>query len=92
MFFCEHLLLNCVEFKVKLTQARDEFVLMYAADSNFQLHIKSTSPYVKRLRVSPVVRNTVQKIIALLVQCHGFYGLFQTKLNTHFVPIHTSST
>lgn len=44
--------LSSKDFKLKPTWARDCFILMCAADSNFQLQIKSASFYVENESVS----------------------------------------
>ncbi|XP_060098678.1 uncharacterized protein F54H12.2-like [Heteronotia binoei] len=58
LFFQEKLLLNGVDVKIKLTRSRDAFCLMSGAGdaARFKLQLDSASLFVKKVRVSPVVR------------------------------------
>ncbi|TWW81835.1 hypothetical protein D4764_01G0016500 [Takifugu flavidus] len=56
IFFCERLLLNSVDLRIKLTRANDAFCLMGARDSAFSLKVLGASLFVKKVAVSPAVR------------------------------------
>ncbi|KAI3354724.1 hypothetical protein L3Q82_004507 [Scortum barcoo] len=54
ILFCERLLLNSVDLRIKLIRASDAFCLMGAADSTFRLNILGASLFVKKTTVSSV--------------------------------------
>ncbi len=56
IFFQEKLMINGVDIKIRLIQAKDEFCLMRADDVAYKLNIVSASLFVKKVTVSPPVR------------------------------------
>ncbi len=49
-------MINGVDIKIRLIQAKDEFCLMRADDVAYKLNIVSASLFVKKVTVSPPVR------------------------------------
>ncbi|TWW77441.1 hypothetical protein D4764_12G0008310 [Takifugu flavidus] len=64
IFFCERLLLNSVDLRIKLTRANDAFCLMGARDSAFSLKVLGASLFVKKVAVSPAVREFYNMFLA----------------------------
>lgn len=56
IFFCERLLLNSVDLRIKLIRNNDAFCLMGTCASEFGLKITAASLFVKKVTVSPAVR------------------------------------
>ncbi|KAM9795148.1 uncharacterized protein F54H12.2-like [Neosynchiropus ocellatus] len=83
IFFCERLLLNSVDLRIKLTRANDAFCLMGAEDSTFRLKITGASLFVKKVTVSPAVR---LGHAAALLKGNALYPLSRVTVKTYSIP------
>lgn len=83
IFFCERLLLNAVDLRIKLTRANDAFCLMGTRDSQFRLKILGASLFVKKVTVSPAVR---LGHAAALMKGNALYPLSRVNVKTYSLP------
>ncbi|TWW62395.1 hypothetical protein D4764_04G0010420 [Takifugu flavidus] len=83
IFFCERLLLNSVDLRIKLTRANDAFCLMGARDSAFSLKVLGASLFVKKVAVSPAVR---LGHAAALMKGNALYPLSRVNVKTYSIP------
>ncbi|KAK2847585.1 hypothetical protein Q5P01_010584 [Channa striata] len=83
IFFCERLLLNSVDIRVKLTRGSDAFCLMHAANRDYRLHVLSGSLFVKKVTVAAAVRIGYS---AALYKRNALYPLSRINLKTFFIP------
>ncbi|TKS65887.1 hypothetical protein D9C73_028356 [Collichthys lucidus] len=83
VFFCERLLLNSVDMRIKLTRASDAFCLMGARDSLFRLRILGASLFVKKVTVSPAIR---LGHAAALLRGNALYPLSRVNVKTYSIP------
>ncbi|TKS65905.1 hypothetical protein D9C73_027927 [Collichthys lucidus] len=83
VFFCERLLLNSVDMRIKLTRASDAFCLMGARDSAFRLRILGASLFVKKVTVSPAIR---LGHAAALQRGNALYPLSRVNVKTYSIP------
>ncbi|KAL2085998.1 hypothetical protein ACEWY4_019318 [Coilia grayii] len=83
IFFCDRLLLNGVDLKVKLVRARDEFCLMAAQDSTFKLHVLGASLFVKKVQVSAAVRLGHE---AALASSNALYPIQRVVMKSYAIP------
>ncbi|XP_070687502.1 uncharacterized protein F54H12.2-like [Pempheris klunzingeri] len=83
VLFCERLLLNSVDLRIKLTRASDAFCLMGAVDSTFRLVILGASLFVKKTSVSPAVR---LGHAAALQRANALYPLSRVTVKTYSIP------
>ena len=83
VFFCERLLLNSVDLRIKLTRTSDDFSLMAPADSNYRLNILGASLFIKKSRVSPAVR---LGHAAALQKANALYPLSRVVVKTFSIP------
>lgn len=79
IFFCERLLLNSVDVRVKLTRGSDAFCLMHAANREYRLHVF----YVKKVTVAPAVHIGHS---AALIKSNALYPLSRINLKTFSIP------
>lgn len=86
IFFCERLLLNSVDLRIKLMRSNDAFCLMGTRDSNFTLKITAASLYVKKVTVSPAVR---LGHAAALMKGNALYPLSRVTVKTYSIPENT---
>ncbi|MCJ8741299.1 hypothetical protein PDJAM_G00068980 [Pangasius djambal] len=82
IFFCERLLLNSVDLRVKLTRAGDAFCLMGARDSAFRLNVLGASLFVKKVTVAPAVR---LGHAAALMKANALYPLSRVIVKTYSI-------
>ncbi|XP_076743139.1 uncharacterized protein F54H12.2-like [Maylandia zebra] len=83
IFFCERLLLNSVDLRIKLIRNSDAFSLMGTRDSQFALKITSASLFVKKVTVSPAVR---LGHAAALMKGNALYPLSRVSVKTYSIP------
>lgn len=83
IFFCERLLLNSVDLKIKLTRANDAFCLMAAGNSTFKLRILGASLFIKKVTVSPAVR---LGHASALMKANALYPLSRVNVKTYSIP------
>ncbi|XP_076732263.1 uncharacterized protein F54H12.2-like [Maylandia zebra] len=83
IFFCERLLLNSVDLRIKLIRNSDAFSLMGTRDSQFALKITSASLFVKKVTVSPAVR---LGHAAALMKGNTLYPLSRVSVKTYSIP------
>ncbi|XP_071333652.1 uncharacterized protein F54H12.2-like [Trachinotus anak] len=83
VFFCERLLLNSVDLRIKLTRASDAFCLMGARDSTFRLKILGASLFAKKVSVSPAVR---LGHAAALMKGNALYPISRVNVKTYSIP------
>lgn len=86
IFFCERLLLNSVDLRIKLTRANDAFCLMAAGDSTFRINILGASLFVKKVSVSPAVRIGHA---AALMKGNALYPLSRVNIKTYSIPMNS---
>ncbi|KAL4009490.1 hypothetical protein ACER0C_003342 [Sarotherodon galilaeus] len=83
IFFCERLLLNSVDLRIKLIRNSDAFCLMGTRDSQFALKITAASLYVKKVTVSPAVR---LGHAAALMKGNALYPISRVSVKTYSIP------
>ncbi|XP_058246934.1 uncharacterized protein F54H12.2-like [Hemibagrus wyckioides] len=83
IFFCERLLLNSIDLRVKLMCASNAFCLMGARDSGFRLNVLGASLFVKKTTVAPAVR---LGHAAGLMKANALYPLLRVIVKTYSVP------
>ncbi|CAI5677834.1 unnamed protein product [Oreochromis niloticus] len=83
IFFCERLLLNSVDLRIKLIRNSDAFSLMGTRDSQFALKITAASLFVKKVTVSPAVR---LGHAAALMKGNALYPLSRVSVKTYSIP------
>lgn len=83
IFFCERLMLNSVDLRIKLTRANDAFCLTAAQNSTFRLKILGASLFVKKVTVSPAVR---LGHAAALLKGNALYPLSRVNVKTYSIP------
>ncbi|XP_040895126.1 uncharacterized protein F54H12.2-like [Toxotes jaculatrix] len=83
LFFCERLLLNNVDMRIKLNRSSDSFCLMGPRNSNFRLKILGASLFVKKVTVSPAVR---LGHAAALLKGNALYPLSRINVKTYSIP------
>lgn len=83
IFFCERLLLNSIDLRVKLIRSNDAFCLMCPRASEFVLKITAASLYVKKVTVSPAVR---LGHAAALMRGNALYPLSRVSVKTYSIP------
>lgn len=83
IFFCERLLLNSVDLRIKLTRASDAFCLTAARDSTFRLKIMGAALFVKKVTVAPAVR---LGHAAALMKGNALYPLSRVNVKTYSIP------
>ena len=83
IFFCERLLLNSVDMRVKLIRASDAFSLMGARDSTFRLKIIGASLFMKKVMVSPAIR---LGHASALMRGNALYPLSRVNVKTYSIP------
>lgn len=83
IFFCERLMLNSVDLRIKLIRNNDAFCLMGLRDSEFCLKIISASLFVKKVTVSPAVR---LGHAAALMKGNALYPLSRVCVKTYSIP------
>lgn len=86
IFFCERLMLNSVDLRVKLTRASDAFCLMGAQNSTFRLKILGASLFMKKVAVSPAVR---LGHAAALLKGNALYPLSRVNVKTYSIPVNS---
>ena len=86
IFFCERLLLNSVDLRIKLIRSNDAFCLMGTRTSEFTLKITAASLFVKKVSVSPAVR---LGHAAALMKRNALYPLSRVTVKTY--SIHENS-
>ncbi|KAK2810389.1 hypothetical protein Q5P01_000404 [Channa striata] len=79
IFFCERLLLNSLDIRIKLTRGSDAFCLMHAANREYRLHVF----YVKKVTVAPAVHIGHS---AALIKSNALYPLSRINLKTFSIP------
>ncbi|XP_039887838.1 uncharacterized protein LOC120733608 [Simochromis diagramma] len=83
IFFCEKLLLNNVDLRIKLTRANDAFTLMAPENANYHLNIVGASLFVRKVTVSPAVR--VGHASALM-HANALYPISRINVKTFSIP------
>ncbi|XP_057675664.1 uncharacterized protein F54H12.2-like [Corythoichthys intestinalis] len=83
IFFCERLLLNNVDLRVKLIKANNDFCFISPANSDHKLKILSASLFVKRVAVSPAVSLGHE---AALRKENALYPLSRINVKTYSIP------
>ncbi|XP_078144002.1 uncharacterized protein F54H12.2-like [Centroberyx gerrardi] len=83
IFFCERLLLNSVDLRIKLTRGNDAFCLMAAANADYRLKVLGASLFVKKATVSPAVRLGHS---AALLKGNALYPLSRINVKTYSIP------
>nr|XP_054588416.1 uncharacterized protein LOC107374313 [Nothobranchius furzeri] len=83
IFFCERLLLNSVDLRIKLTRACDAFCLMGARDSTYKLKLLGASLFVKKVNISPAVRLGHE---SALLKANAMYPLSRVTVKTYSIP------
>ncbi|CAI5685916.1 unnamed protein product [Oreochromis niloticus] len=83
IFFCERLLLNSVDLRIKLIRNSDAISLMGTRDSQFALKITAASLFVKKVTVSPAVR---LGHAAALMKGNALYPLSRVSVKTYSIP------
>lgn len=83
ILFCERLLLNNVDLRIKLIKANDDFCLMSPAGSDHKLKILSASLFVKRVTVSPAV---ALGHAAALRRENALYPISRINIKTYSIP------
>ncbi|XP_040903619.1 uncharacterized protein F54H12.2-like [Toxotes jaculatrix] len=83
LFFCERLLLNNVDMRIKLNRSSDSVCLMGPRNSNFRLKILGASLFVKKVTVSPAVR---LGHAAALLKGNALYPLSRINVKTYSIP------
>lgn len=83
IFFCERLLLNSVDLRIKLTRASDAFCLMGNQAAAHRVRITGASLFVKKVNVSPAVRLGHE---AALLKGNALYPLSRVNVKTYSIP------
>ena len=83
VFFCERLLLNSVDMRIKLTRTGEAFCLTGARDSTFRLMILGASLFIKKVSVSPAVR---LGHTSALMRGNALYPLSRVNVKTYSIP------
>lgn len=83
IFFCERLLLNSVDLRIKLIRNNDAFCLMGTRASEFALKITGASLFIKKVTVSPAVRLGHE---AALMRGNALYPLSRVTVKTYSIP------
>ncbi|XP_071402891.1 uncharacterized protein F54H12.2-like [Centroberyx affinis] len=83
IFFCERLLLNSVDLRIKLTRGSDAFCLMAGANADYRLKILGAALFVKKATVSPAVRLGHS---AALLKGNALYPLSRINVKTYSIP------
>lgn len=83
IFFCERLLLNSVDLRIKVIRSSDPFSLMGGRDSEFSLKTLSASLFVKKVTVSPAVQ---LGHAAAMMKGNALYPLSRVCVKTYYIP------